>query len=468
MPFSVFAVLLSWIPIGVFLFHRFPVRVAILANFFAGWALLPGAAYAPSNNQFPYWILGVCLPSTYFLTKATVIGVTGLLGILISDAFSLRKFHLSLFDLPILLWCCAPLLSTAANGGGLMGGLRAFSYQVLAWGVPYLLGRVYFSDNESMLLAAKACVLAGLCYVPICLFEFFFGPQLYAFFYGYEPYRWTGAERYIGFRPVGFLEDGNQLGIWMAAAALTSVCLWARRLSTRILRLPGAFVAGVLGATTILCQSVGSIILFLILIPLGLIRRRVILQVVVSVLILITIFFASFRMFNVVSLRSLAKENHTIHSVVVDLSRLGRQSFAWRLARDESDVSIALQSPVFGSGQWNWWQKGELRPWGLWILVLGMYGLTGLVAVGLLQLLPLIRIIWLASGERTETTQLRLILAGIILMTAVDNLFNGAMILPYLLIIGALSSPARYHLSQSSSLTTPPTALDDQFPNTDQ
>lgn len=466
MPFSAFAVLLSWIPIGVFFFRRFPVRVAILANFFAGWALLPGAAYAPSNNQFPYWILGVCLPSTYFLTKATVIGLTGLLGILISDASSLRRFRFSLMDLPILIWCCAPLLSAAANRGGFPDGLRAFSYLILAWGIPYLFGRIYFSDNESMLLAAKACVLAGLCYVPICLFEFFFGPQLYAFFYGYEPYRWTGAERYIGFRPVGFLEDGNQLGIWMATAALTSVCLWARRLGTPILRLPGAFVAGVLGATTILCQSVGSIILFLILIPLGLIRRRAILQAVVSALILITIFFASFRMINVVSLRSLAKENHTIHSVVVDLSRLGRQSFAWRLARDESDVSIALQSPAFGSGQWNWWQKGELRPWGLWILVLGMYGLTGLAAIGLLQLLPLVRIIWLASDGRAETTQLRLVLAGIILMTAVDNLFNGSMILPYLLMIGALSAPAKHHLAQSSSLAPAQTAIKDGLRNT--
>ena len=35
----------AWIPIGVFLFRRFRLPVAILTNFLAGWAVLPSADY---------------------------------------------------------------------------------------------------------------------------------------------------------------------------------------------------------------------------------------------------------------------------------------------------------------------------------------------------------------------------------------------------------------------------------------
>jgi hypothetical protein len=81
---------------------------------------------------------------------------------------------------------------------------------------------------DSLLLAAKAFVIAGMAYVPICLMEIFTGPQLYALLYGYQPHRWIGAQRYFGFRLIGLLEDGNQLGIWMPTSALIAIWLWER------------------------------------------------------------------------------------------------------------------------------------------------------------------------------------------------------------------------------------------------
>jgi hypothetical protein len=78
---------------------------------------------------------------------------------------------------------------------------------------------------DSLLLAAKAFVIAGMAYVPICLMEIFTGPQLYALLYGYQPHRWIGAQRYFGFRLIGLLEDGNQLGIWMPTSALIAIWL---------------------------------------------------------------------------------------------------------------------------------------------------------------------------------------------------------------------------------------------------
>jgi len=445
MPLFPLVVLLGWMPVGIYLFRRYPVRIAILANFLGGWALLPGANYKPTTDLFPYWILGVCLPTDYFLTKATVTGLASLGGMLLFHSADLKKFKPGICDIPMAVWCCVPLMSATAHWSTLREGLVGAAYQAISWGVPWLLGRTYFSDYDSLLLAAKAYVIAGVAYVPICLIEICVGPQLYALLYGYQPYRWVGAERYLGYRPIGLLEDGNQLGIWMAAATLVAVAFFARRRSRRIpglsLRLSLRWVAAVLAVTTLLCQSVGSILLLLFLVPLTWFRRRSVLRASVAALVLCIVVFAAFRMTNLVSLRALANRNGAVHSIASGLASVGRQSFAWRIARDESHITSALRNPILGSGQWNWWQGGDSRPWSLWLLVLGMYGSVGLIAFGSIMFVPVIRSVSsLADGNDNDDSDLRRTFVALILMVALDNLLNGEMILPYLLVMGGLAS----------------------------
>lgn len=432
-------VLLCWIPAGAYLFRRFPVRIAILANFIGGWAILPGANYQATADPFPYWILGVCLPADHFLTKAASIGMAALVGALLFHFADLKRFRPGLCDLPMIVWCSVPLLSAAAHWNTLHEGLAGAAYQTISWGVPWFLGRIYFSDEDSLLLAAKACVVAGVCYVPICLFEICAGPQLYAFLYGYQPYRWVGASRYIGYRPIGFFEDGNQLAIWMSVATLLAVFLLARRMTDRILGIPIAWVTASLAVTTLLCQSAGSILLLVCLSPLVLLTRRSILRAAVGVLVFCILSFALFRMSNLVSLRALAERNPVAHSLSSDLNSMGRHSLAWRLARDENHINVALQKPLLGYGRWNWWQNGDSRPWSLWLLVFGMYGLVGLAALGAILLLPVLRAVWKPETSSCDPT-LQPAMAALILMVAIDNLLNGAMILSYLLIIGGLAA----------------------------
>src|SRR3954447_14437305 len=191
-PLLAFAV---WIPVSVLLFRRYPIRIAILANFLGGWAVLPSAQYVGPQADFAYWVIGVSLPSNYFITKATVLSLTALVNVLLLDRHAFRRFELTSWDLPMALWCVAPILSALANAAQIKQSLMGEAYQLLAWGVPYLLGRLYFSDTVSLRLAAKAFIMAGMLYVPICLVEIFVGPQFYAHIYGYEPFRWTGAPR---------------------------------------------------------------------------------------------------------------------------------------------------------------------------------------------------------------------------------------------------------------------------------
>jgi hypothetical protein len=321
-------------------------------------------------------------------------------------------------------------------------GLRGTLYQSLAWGVPYLLGRLYFSGDESLLLAARAFVISGALYLPICLIEFFAAPQFYAHLYGYQPYRWVGAARYIGFRPIGFLEDGNQLGIWMATAALLSVYLWKHTTVRRLLALPIGWIALALVLITILCQSGGSIILLACALPFILLKRGYFQRQLVIVLIVGVLCFAGFRLTNLVSLRSVVNRSASAHAVADFMVRIGRQSFGWRLGQDERHVHDALAKPLLGSGRWNWWQGGDVRPWGLWLLAFGMYGAVGLFALETLQLAPIIRVARfpLARGNLSAIGP-RQAFAAVLLITAVDSLLNSCVILPLLLATGGLSTP---------------------------
>jgi len=456
MHLSPLTVLIGWIPVSAYLFRRYPARIAILVNFFGGWAVLPSANYTPTSAEFPYWILGVCLPTNYLVTKAAVTGLSGLAGTLLFHFGDLKRFRPGMCDLPMAACCCVPLLSAATHWSTLHEDVSGAIYLAISWGVPWLLGRMYFSEFGSLLLAAKACVIAGACYVPICLVEICVGPQLYAFVYGYQPYRWIGATRYLGFRPIGMMEDGNQLGIWMAGATLIATALWLRSLTRNILGLPIKWVAIGLAGTTLLCQSAGSILLLILLSPMTMIKRRNVLRRAVAVLVFVIVAFTLFRMSGLVSLRALAQQNGTLHSIVEGLAKVGRQSLAWRFARDESHIKVALQQPLLGSGQWDWWHNGNARPWGLWLLVFGMYGLVGLTALGLILLLPIHRAVWSCVGRNGPGDQnLRLALAGLILMVGIDSLLNGDLILPYLLLMGGLVAQG----------TEPVLPLDGQIPS---
>src|SRR3954451_5572648 len=111
-PLLAFAV---WIPVSVLLFRRYPIRIAILANFLGGWAVLPSAQYVGPHADFAYWIIGVSLPSNYFISKATVLSLTALGNVLLLDRRAFSRFEMTSWDFPMTLWCAAPLLSALAN-----------------------------------------------------------------------------------------------------------------------------------------------------------------------------------------------------------------------------------------------------------------------------------------------------------------------------------------------------------------
>src|SRR5260370_55879 len=95
-----------------------------------------------------------------------------------------------------------------------------------------------FVGGWTVLPAANYASIGGLAYIPLCIFEMIRGPRIYAWLYGYLPFQWNGAQRFLGYRPIGLLENGNQLGIWMATASLIALWLWRRETAKAILGIP--------------------------------------------------------------------------------------------------------------------------------------------------------------------------------------------------------------------------------------
>jgi hypothetical protein len=432
--------LLAWVPIGLVIFRSLPIRTAVLINFIGGWAILPAANYTYDPRPFPYWILGTSLESDYLITKATILGLTGILGVFFFDRGSFKRFRLTVWDLAMGMWLIAPLLSAIANPDARIEGLEGEAYQLLAWGSPYLIGRLYFTNAESLRLVAKAFVIGGLAYAPLCIFEIVAGPRLYVWLYGYLPFQMNGATRFIGYRPVVFLENGNQLGIWMATSTLIALWLWRRKTASAILGMPIAMVAILLFAVTLFCQSTGAIILLLALIPFVFVDPRHLSRTFGVALVLGILAFAGFRIANIVSVHELVKENDTARAANTFMNKIGKQSLGWRLTEDERHIETALAEPILGYGQWDWWHEGIERPWSLWLLVFGLYGSVGLISMEAMLLIPVVRAIWVPLARSDiGYTNMRHTLSAAVLISAIDSLLNSSFILPLMLVIGGMT-----------------------------
>jgi O-Antigen ligase len=444
MPEAVPIVLWSWVPITLLLFGKLAPARASAISLVGGWLLLPTARFADgvASVAFPYWIMPSCLPSDYWTTKARVIGVALLLGVMAFDPGAWRRFRPSWYDLPMLGWCLCPFASGLLNELYPTEALANLAYQTLAWGVPYLIGRLYFFNPAGLDVLARAVVAGGLAYLPLCAIEFAIGPRLYEILYGFHPYRTQGMDRYLGHRPVVFLEDGNELGIWLAASALTAAWLWRSRQLERFWRMPGWLVALLLTVQALLSQSVGAVFLLVAgLVALEIVRRADrTWPLLVPAVVLLALIAA--RAANLFDAKALAMRTGLGRRLVEASVKLDRQSFGWRLRVEERAARIALERPVFGWGRWDWWRAGieGERPWGLVSLVLGMYGVVGWLLLLGCFLAPIAAFLNVGPPRfwMTPTRAAAAAMAGSLAIVGLDAILNPAVFLPFVAAAGGL------------------------------
>ena len=147
MPEIVPVVLASWLAVVVLAFRMLPLprrgpgRADRGLGAAAGRALRQARSSArPRSSSADAPALAV--PTAYRVNKATAIGLGCLVGMVIFDWRSVRRLRWSWLDLPVAAWCALPVVSALANGLPIAEGLDRMRYLALAWGRPYLLGRV--------------------------------------------------------------------------------------------------------------------------------------------------------------------------------------------------------------------------------------------------------------------------------------------------------------------------------------
>ncbi len=442
------AALFGWIPLILLLFLLLTPRRAVIVAFIGAWLFLPMASYSIAD-----------LPD---FGKMTATSSGALLGVAFFDAARLIRFRLSWIDLPMIVYCLVPMASSLTNDLGIYDGTSAVIGTVITWGLPYFIGRLYFSDLAGLRELAIGIFVGGVVYVPLCLYEIRMSPQLHDMIYGFHQHSFAQTKRFGGWRPVVFMQHGLAVGLWMAAASLVGVWLWHTKAFTQIRQVPMFLLLPILVATTIMCKSFGAIVLLIG--GLGALYSAKLGRTVLPCFCLaaIPVAYMGLRSTDTWSGQQLVDA-----VAVIDQERSGSLNF--RLEAEDLLVARAWQRAVFGWGTWSRNRVIDERGRdlavtdGLWVITFGQRGLIGLLALTMIILLPAVLVFRRFPARKWNTAAIApaIALSVILVLYMIDSLFN-AMVNPiFLAVAGGLagltvtSNPLvnvrRYRISRAQS-----------------
>lgn len=389
-------------------------RQVLVGAFLLGWMLLPVAAFPPVFGELG--IPGTALPGATLVTKAALLAPALLLVSVFVSAGSWRRWRPHPPDLAMALFCAAPLLHGLTLDALYLAG---------AWLALWLLGRVLLAGPGGRRDALALAAFTGLALLPIALLEGVARAWLYGAVYGPHPFQTVGADRYVGFRPLGFFEDGNQYGIWTAMAALAGIELARTNRAWR-------WIAGILVAIALASQSAGAILL------LGVGAAALLLRPTLPRWLLpaggaMLLAGGALYLSGVVPVEHLARETRPGQMVLGAFRAIGRNSLPWRISQDQRALPLVAQHPVIGHGAPDWWRPVGRRPWGLPMLVIGQYGLIAFALLAGALLAGSLATLW--RGVRDE----RFALAVIVILAGVDAMLNSTIYFPAVLFAGALA-----------------------------
>lgn len=423
-------VMFLWIPVVIYLFSRFPARKAVVISFIVAWLFLPQA------------ILELPGLPNYTKISATCFGI--LLATIIYDVGRFSTFRFSWIDVPMAIWCICPFFSSLTNGLGLYDGVSATMYQTVDWGIPYFLGRIYINTLDSFRLLATGMFMGGLSYVPLCLFENRFSPQLHRIVYGDHAFLDFGQSiRLGGFRPTVFMHHGLAVGAFMMVATLSGVWLWQAGTLKRLWNMPMSWLVGALFATLILVRSSGAYGLFALGIGMMFLGRR--LRTALPVFLMILAVFA-YLYLNTLTQSYITDQLIDVLSSIFPEDRI--ESLEFRFNNEELLVQKAQQQIWFG---WGGYGRAlvPLNEWGgitvqdsLWIIAFGHNGIVGLLSLYIGMLLPVFTLFWSRYPARQwfnpKVAPVAVLAVGVLLYM-VDCILNALINPLYVLAAGGIA-----------------------------
>jgi hypothetical protein len=374
--------MIAWFVIIFYIFKRYPPRTAVIVSFLGGLLFLPQRA-------------GFSLPLIPDYQGMVAICYGIVINLFLRDSKRLKQLRITWLDLPMLIWCICPFFSSITNDLGIYDGLNESMTQIVIWGFPYILGKLYLNNLASLTVLTENIVKAGLIYVPLCIWEGLMGPNLHLIVYGYyaHPSGITQAIRYGGYRPVVFMQHGLMVGMWMMTVALVTMWLWQSKTIKKVWGYSVGILVPILIFTVIWVRSTGAYIYFVLCIIILVTAKF--LKNSLPLLILIVIIF-TFIHINVTGNFQGDGILQSLREMGLSEDRIQSLQFRW-----ENEVILgekARERLWFGWGGWNRnrvYEENWLGEWvdvsvtdSLWIIAFGIRGVVGLYSITTALLLP--------------------------------------------------------------------------------
>ena len=373
----------GWIPVVLIIFVVLPPRRAVIASFLFAWLFLPMASFN--------------LPALPPYSKVTAVSGGVLLAILLFDFHKVWTFRPRWVDVPMAVWCFSPFITSLVNGLGAYDGFSEVVTQIEGWGVPYVIGRLYFSNREGLRELAIGLFIGGLIYVPFCLYEVRMSPRLHLMLYGFRQHAFYQTARGDSWRPMVFMQHGLAVGMFMASASIVGFWLWRSRAITSLWGMPMWALLLLLIVTTVLVKSMLAVVLLAVGMGLALVIPILRWRLPIIALVVFPMLYIATRSTDLWSGRELV----SVARMLSD-SEQRAGSLETRLTSETNLSTKAWKRPVFG---WGGWSRSSLTaedrrdieytgnvdkaiPDGYWIIVFGKYGLVSLAALVALLLLP--------------------------------------------------------------------------------
>ena len=425
--FLVRLTLFGWIPFVLFLFTVFPPRRAVIWAFLLAWLFLPMAGFGVKG-----------LPD-YTKMSATTAGV--LIGALIFDTDRILAFRPRWVDIPMAVWCLSPFISSYLNDLGAYDGVAEIVHGTIIWGLPYVIGRVYFSDLEGLRDLALGMFMGGLIYIPLCWLELRLSPQLHLWVYGYHQHSFAQSERDGGYRPMVFMQHGLMVSMWMAMTGLIGVWLWRSKTVARVWDMPVNYLVPALLITAYLCKSKYALLLLLTGVGMLYLAKTMRTSWLIILLALVPPTYTILRATGAVTGETMVAEAKNWFG-----DERSRSLFV-RVDNENALVEKAMEKPWFGWGGWGRSRvtddEGRDRITdSLWIITIGKAGWVGLAALMAMLLLPMLLVCkdWKVELWSHPAVAPVVVLGMITMLYMFDHLMNGMVNPIFMLAVGAVGS----------------------------
>lgn len=438
---------LVFIALCLYLYFTFILYSSTSSRKASGYAIVLGILFLP--------IFDYKLPHIPPFNKPVFIGCVTLLFSFLYDRKNWINFRPKWFDYPIIFWCLSPSLSSLSNDLGLKDGVFASLARAMLWATPYFIGRIYFSEARQSRNLALGIFVGGILYIPFCLYEIRFSPQLHKMVYGYYQHDFLQTIRFDGFRPMVFMQHGLMVGMWMTSSCLMGFWLWKFNCFRKNEAKLAKVLLLTLFITTFMIKSSGALILLLVGILVITFDSYKLLKYTLLSLVLIPLIYVPAR-----------TSGYWTGKTAVDLAAnfLGPDraySLAFRLDNEEMMIRKTMERPFLG---WGGWGRGRVYDEdgndisvtdSLWIIAFTENGFWGTFWLYISLILP--ATLYVSKRIRNLKFVFSAPMSALVIITLLytfDTLLNNMPNPVYFVVIGSLNGQI-YELETISMKTTP-------------